>query len=407
LIKAGGFCYFSSLWGVFHIKYFLRILKKRKSVREISRDMVVNKKEKVVVAMSGGVDSSVALAVLKEQGYDCIGITMQLWDYSEDTEKAAGAVAGGCCSLEDVNDARRVAYSLDVPFYVLNMQDIFEKEVVDYFTEAYLKGKTPNPCIKCNDILKFSALMKKARALGADKLATGHYARIKYINGRPRLFKGADKTKDQSYFLFTMTEAQLERTLFPLGGLTKSEVREKARALGLRVSEKKESQEICFVEGGTYREFMTARAGGPALTSFGEIWDGGGNIIGRHKGLFNYTIGQRKGLGLQGGPFYVTKIDVANNRLVVGPVDELYSAGLRARGLTWIGGGEEAVGAKGLTARIRYSPDEVPCRITSNSGGDITVEFSAPQKAVTPGQAVVFYRAEEVLGGAWIEEAIG
>ncbi len=369
--------------------------------------MVVNKKEKVAVAMSGGVDSSVALALLKEQGYDCIGITMQLWDYSEDIEKAAGAVAGGCCSLEDVNDARRVAYSLDVPFYVLNMQDIFEKEVVDYFTEAYFNGKTPNPCIKCNDVLKFSALMNKARALGADKLATGHYARIKYIDGRPRLFKGADKTKDQSYFLFTMTEAQLERTLFPLGGLTKAEVREKARALGLRVSEKKESQEICFVEGGTYREFMTARADGPALTSLGEIRDGGGNILGRHKGLFNYTIGQRKGLGLQGGPFYVTKIDVYNNRLVVGPVDELYSAGLRARGLTWIGGEEEALGAEGLTARIRYSPDEVPCRITSNSGGDITVEFSAPQKAVTPGQAVVFYRGEEVIGGAWIEEAIG
>jgi len=367
--------------------------------------MVLNKKEKVVVAMSGGVDSSVALALLKEEGYDCIGITMQLWDYSE--AEGSGAVAGGCCSLEDVNDARRVAHSLDVPFYVLNMEGLFEKEVVDYFTKAYMNGKTPNPCIKCNDVLKFDALMKKARALGADKLATGHYARIKYADGRPVLFRGVDRTKDQSYFLFTMTGAQMNGTLFPLGTMTKRDVREKARALGLKTSEKKESQEICFVEGGTYREFVRSRPDGGSLASPGEIRDGAGNILGSHRGLFNYTIGQRKGLGLQGGsgPFYVTEIDAVNNRLVVGPVEGLYSVGLRARGLIWRG--EEAEGAVGLTARIRYSPEEAACRIVSRVGGDIVVEFSAPQKAVTPGQAVVFYRGDEVLGGAWIEEAMG
>jgi len=368
--------------------------------------MALNKKEKVVVAMSGGVDSSVALALLKEEGYDCIGITMQLWDYSEATD--SGAVAGGCCSLEDVNDARRVAHSLDVPFYVLNMEDIFKKEVVDYFADAYLHGKTPNPCIKCNDVLKFTALMKKAEALGVEKLATGHYARIEYIDGRPRLLRGVDRTKDQSYFLFTMTEAQLKCALFPLGAMTKRDVRDKARALGLRTSEKKESQEICFVEGGTYRDFLSSRPEGGSLASLGEIRDGKGNILGSHKGLFNYTIGQRKGLGLQGGPFYVTEIDVPNNRLVVGPVDALYSQGLRASGLIWRDGeAEGAVGAAGLTARIRYSPDEVACRIVSSLGGYVEVEFSAPQKAVTPGQAVVFYRADEVLGGAWIEEALG
>jgi len=370
--------------------------------------MVLKKKEKVVVAMSGGVDSSVALALLMEQGYDCIGVTMQLWDYSEDEKAgAAGAVAGGCCSLEDVNDARRVAHSLGVPFYVLNMRDIFEEEVVDYFTDAYLKGKTPNPCIKCNDVLKFTALMRKARALGAEKLATGHYARIKYIEGRHRLFKGIDGTKDQSYFLFTMTEAQLKSTLFPLGGLTKVEVREIAKRFGLKTSEKKESQEICFVEEDSYREFMTSRSGGVSLAAKGQIRDSDGKVLGRHRGLFNYTIGQRKGLGLQGGPFYVTEIDVTNNLLFVGPEDELYSQGLRASGLTWGGGTVPSESASaGLTARIRYSPDEAPCRVLPQPNGDVVVEFESPQRAVTPGQAVVFYVGDEVLGGGWIEEAL-
>jgi len=362
----------------------------------------------VVVAMSGGVDSSLALAILKEEGYDCVGVTMQLWDYSEDESGgAAGAVAGGCCSLEDVNDARRVAHSLDVPFYVLNMRDLFEEEVVDYFTMAYLRGKTPNPCIKCNEVLKFTALMRKARALGADKLATGHYARIKYVKGRPRLFKGVDRAKDQSYFLFTMTEAQLAGTLFPLGALTKTEVRERARRMGLKTSEKKESQEICFVEQGTYREFIASRPGKAALATAGEIQDCEGNVLGGHRGLFNYTIGQRRGLGLCGGPFYVTKIDVSNNRLIVGPVEELYSHGLRASNLTWRGeAGGRAPAVKGITARIRYSPDEAACRIFPGPGGDVVVEFERPQKAVTPGQAVVFYLGDEVLGGGWIEEPL-
>jgi len=372
--------------------------------------MALKKREKVVVAMSGGVDSSVALALLKEEGYDCVGVTMQLWDYSEDEAPgAAGAVAGGCCSLEDVNDARRVASSLDVPFYVLNMRDIFEKEVVDYFQEAYLRGRTPNPCVKCNDVLKFNALMKKARAIGAGKLATGHYARIKFAGGRPRLFKGIDVAKDQSYFLFTMTEEQMKDTLFPLGALTKTEVREKARSLGLKTSEKKESQEICFVEGGSYREFITSRpgGGGAGLPGAGEIRDSSGRLLGAHRGLFNYTIGQRKGLGLNGGPFYVTEIDVINNRLVVGSEDELYSGGLRAAELTWSGGAASVdIVSRGIRARIRYSVDSAACCLLPRPGGDVVVKFEEPQRAVTPGQAVVFYRDDEVLGGGWIEEAI-
>ncbi|MFQ5354616.1 MAG: tRNA 2-thiouridine(34) synthase MnmA, partial [Thermodesulfobacteriota bacterium] len=291
-----------------------------------------------------------------------------------------------------------------------NMQDIFEQEVVDYFTAQYLQGRTPNPCVKCNDVLKFQALRSKAEALGAGYLATGHYARIEYINGSPRLFKGVDKTKDQSYFLFTMTEAQLRGTLFPLGSMTKAEVRGKARELGLRTSEKEESQEICFVEGGSYSDFIVSRSEGAAKAGGGNITDRAGNVLGTHEGLFKYTIGQRKGLGIGGGdgPFYVSGIDTMNNRLVVGPVEELYSRGLRAGDITLTGGGDAAstLTAPGLKARIRYGFGEVPCRVSLTPDKGLIVEFERPQKSVTPGQAVVFYRGDEVIGGGWIEEAL-
>ncbi len=373
--------------------------------------MAEEKKEKVVVAMSGGVDSSVALALLKEQGYDCIGVSMQLWDYSEDEgEGDRGAVAGACCSLEDLYDARRVADVLDVPFYVLNMSELFQAEVVDYFTESYRLGRTPNPCVKCNEVLKFAALRKKAHGLGARYLATGHYARLKYVNGRPRLLKGVDPVKDQSYFLFTMSEDELRGTLFPLGSMTKAEVREKARSLGLKTSEKKESQEICFVEGGDYGDFITSQAGGDNLLAAGEIRDSSGKVLGTHSGVFKYTIGQRKGLGIggSGGPFYVSEIDVVNNRLVVGTCDELYSRGFRGVNASWTGGAasEEAINSSEVMVKIRYGSVEVPCTLSMDSDKSITVTFKEPQKSVTPGQAAVFYRGDEVLGGAWIEEAI-
>lgn len=353
--------------------------------------------------MSGGVDSSVALALLKEEGYDCIGVSMQLWDYSK-KEDTSGATGGSCCSLDDIYDARRVAERLGVPFYVVNVQEAFSKEVVDYFVKGYLEGSTPNPCIKCNQVLKFEVLLRKAMSLEADYLATGHYARITEHNGSMRLLKGVDASKDQSYFLFTMTQAQLRQVLFPVGGLTKAEVRAHARRFGLKTSEKKESQEICFVEEPSYTDFLSTRVGSQP----GEIIHLDGRVLGTHGGTFNYTIGQRKGLNLPGGPFYVLDIDTDRNRLVVGPLEHLYSKALMAGDLNWIDPEAEALArGTGLSAsikiRYRHAGADGAIRLTD---GRAEVCFSEPQKAVTPGQAAVFYKGDEVLGGGWIERAV-
>lgn len=360
--------------------------------------------KRVVVAMSGGVDSSVALALLKEEGYECIGVSMQLWDYSK-KEDERGSTSGSCCSLDDIHDARGVAERLGVPFYVMNMEEAFSREVVDYFVKGYLTGETPNPCIKCNSELKFEALLKKALALEADFLATGHYARIVEANGGLKLLKGVDPEKDQSYFLFTMKKEQLKRVLFPVGSLTKTEVRAIARKYGLKTSDKQESQEICFVEEPSYADFLSARI--PSRE--GEIVDEAGRILGTHPGLFNYTIGQRKGLNLSGGPFYVLDIDVAGNRVVVGPEERLYSSGLVANGLNWIDIEAEKEARSGaldnVSVKIRYRHPGVTSCIRITDDDRALVEFSASQKAVTPGQAVVFYRGDEVLGGGWIERA--
>ncbi|MBI5642383.1 MAG: tRNA 2-thiouridine(34) synthase MnmA [Deltaproteobacteria bacterium] len=362
-------------------------------------------KKRVVVAMSGGVDSSVALALLKEQGYDCIGVSMQLWDYSK-KEDERGSSSGSCCSLDDIYDARGVADRLGAPFYVMNMEEVFSKEVVDYFVDSYLNGATPNPCIKCNQILKFEALLKKAVGLEADFLATGHYARIIESDGDYKLLKGVDSEKDQSYFLFTMTEGQLRKVLFPLGGLTKKEVRSIARKYGLKTSDKRESQEICFVEEPSYTDFLSARLPSKA----GDIIDTGGKVLGRHNGLFNYTIGQRKGLSLSGGPFYVLDIDTGSNRLVVGPLEKLFSNGLIAGEINWIdkdaSKAASSGGLKNVTVKIRYRHTGAEAELTAADNGKIEVRFNEPQKAVTPGQAAVFYRGEEVLGGRWIEKAV-
>ncbi len=351
---------------------------------------------RVVVAMSGGVDSSVTAALLKERGFEVIGVSMRLWDYTE-IEEFDCATQGSCCSPEDIHDARRVAEALDIPFYVMNMEEIFSKEVVDYFVETYMDGKTPNPCIKCNQVLKFEVLMKKALLLGADLIATGHYARIVKDGELYRLLKGVDGRKDQSYFLFTMTQSQLSRTLFPLGDLTKEDVREYARRLRLRTSDKKESQEICFVQDDSYHEFITTRTGDRP----GEIVDTSGRVVGTHQGLFRYTVGQRRGLGLAGGPFYVVEIDTKGNRLVVGREGDLYSHGLTAVDVNWITPPRGQV-VEDVTVKIRYRHPGVSSTIYIKENG-VYVEFSTPQKAVTPGQAVVFYRGEEVLGGGWIE----
>jgi tRNA-specific 2-thiouridylase len=361
-------------------------------------------RKKVVVAMSGGVDSSTALALLVEQGYECIGVSMQLWDYSKKND-SSGATGGSCCTLDDIHDARRVAEGLGVPFYVVNVEEAFSKDVVDYFVSSYLNGVTPNPCIKCNQILKFEVLLKKALGLEADFLATGHYARIIDAPWGKKLMQGADPSKDQSYFLFTMTQGQLERVLFPVGSLTKKEVRERARALGLKTSEKAESQEICFVEEPSYADFLSSRIDLPS----GDIVDQNGRVLGPHKGLFNYTIGQRKGLNLSGGPFYVLDIDTANNRLVVGPESLLFSDGLIANEVNWINPEAHETandGLDGVTAKIRYRHPGALCKVTILPDGKIKAEFVEPQKAVAPGQAVVIYRGEEVLGGGWIECAL-
>ncbi len=362
-------------------------------------------RKRVVIAMSGGVDSSVAAAILKEEGYECIGISMQLWDYSK-AEDDSGATEGSCCSLDDLYDARRVADLLDIPFYVVNLEGVFSKAVVDYFVDSYLKGLTPNPCIKCNEILKFNELLKRAAGLGADYLATGHYARI-VSQGQGggertfRLLKGVDRAKDQSYFLFTMTQGQLARTLFPLGRLTKSEVRRYARRLGLRTAEKQESQEVCFIGSEGYHGFIEQRS----HYGEGDIVDSSGNILGTHRGLHRYTIGQRRGLSLSGGPYYVIDMDTANNRLVVGREEELLSTGLIAGGFNWINRPAE-LPLRNVTVKIRYRHPGVGAEVFDRGDGTFEISFSTPQKAVTPGQAVVVYSEEELLGGGWILRAL-
>ncbi|MBI5235291.1 MAG: tRNA 2-thiouridine(34) synthase MnmA [Deltaproteobacteria bacterium] len=365
-------------------------------------------KNRVAVAMSGGVDSSTALAVLKEQGYECVGLTMQLWDYSKG-DMDSPAREGSCCSLDDVRDTRCVADGLDVPFYVLNMEKAFSREVVDYFVKDYMSGRTPNPCVKCNQLLKFDALLKKALSLEADFLATGHYARIVRDGHGYKLLKGLDKDKDQSYFLFTMTQAQLARTLFPLGEMTKRQVRAKAKALGLKSSDKEESQEICFIDEPSYADFL-ASVGGDKLSRPGDIVSCDGAVLGLHKGLFRYTIGQRKGLGLSSGPYYVLAIDTATNKLIVGREQELYSTGLVADNVNWIDdhAALEAVssGLENVSVKIRYRHEGADASIRVLPDGLVHVRLKTAQKAVTPGQAVVFYRDEVVLGGGWIERAV-
>lgn len=361
--------------------------------------------KRVVVAMSGGVDSSTALALLKKEGYDCVGVSMQLWDYSK-KEDLSGATSGSCCSIDDIYDARGVADRLGVPFYVVNVEEAFSREVVDYFIDGYSRGATPNPCVKCNQVLKFEVLLKKALSLEADFLATGHYARIERDVDGARLLKGADPDKDQSYFLFTMTREQLKRVLFPLGGLRKGEVRAIAREMGLKTSDKKESQEICFVEEPSYSDFLSSRL--PQGMGAGDIVDASGRAIGAHRGIYNYTIGQRKGLNLSGGPFYVLEIDALRNRLVVGPVGELYAGGLVASDLNWISERAREMAEKGelrVSSKIRYRHSGAPS-VVGFSSGRAQVRFVEPQKAVTPGQAVVFYDNDEVVGGGWIERAL-
>jgi len=349
--------------------------------------------ERVVVAMSGGVDSSVAAALLVEEGFEVIGITMSLV-----------SSASRCCSLEDANDARRVAGRLGIRFYVANYKEAFAKEVIEPFAESYIRGETPIPCVACNSRFKFTHLSERAKALGATKLATGHYARIRRDadTGRFELLRACYEAKDQSYYLFELNQAQLAQTLFPLGEMTKAEVRERARALGLVTADKPESQEICFVPDGNYASVVESLA--PQMRGVeGDIVDRHGRVLGRHCGIHHFTIGQRKGLGIASdGRLYVIAIDAQTCRVVVGSEEELETSAAIVRDVRWVSGVAPETALRACV-QIRSRHAGVEASLTAVEGGRFRIDFDQPVRAVTPGQAAVFYAGECVLGGGWLE----
>ncbi len=363
----------------------------------------------IAVAMSGGVDSSTVAAMLRADGHNVIGLTMQLWNQ----RRLAGhpgmpeAVQGRCCSLDDVYDARRVAETLGIPYYVVNHEERFEREVVRPFVEEYLSGRTPIPCSLCNNHLKFDQLLIVAKQIGADALATGHYARVEFDKARGRwlLKRAADPSKDQTYFLFGLTQEQLSRTVFPLGEMTKPEVRELARHHGLALAEKPDSQEICFVPGGDYKNFLDAYLAekGEALPdTAGDLVTANGKVIGEHRGIHNFTVGQRKGLGVAtGSPLYVIQIKGDARQVVVGGQDDLYSNTLRARRINLIAVGDLSAPMR-VAVKIRHRHEAAPAVIEKSGPDEITVTFDEPQRAITPGQAAVFYDGDIVVGGGWI-----
>jgi tRNA-specific 2-thiouridylase len=351
------------------------------------------KDKTVLVAMSGGVDSSIAAAVLLEQGYRVFGVTMLLWP--EDVEGAAE----GCCGTVHLNDARDVCHRLGISHYTLDLQKEFLSDVVRPFVATYLDGRTPNPCISCNEHLKFRHLLRKATGIGADLLATGHYARI-LGNGTFRLARGVDTSKDQTYFLFTLGQEEMSRLLFPLGEMSKAEVRSKARSLDLPVHQKAESQEICFVPPGGLRNFISQYA--PDLPGPGEVVDMDGKVIGEHEGACFYTVGQRKGLGIASAqPLYVVRIDAASNTVVMGTRETASFEGLSATGVSWADG--KPPGSKFVAqVQIRHRHTPAPSLISIHDNGAISITFHEPQHGVAPGQAVVIYDGDIVLGGGWI-----
>ena len=387
----------------------------------------------IAVAMSGGVDSSTAAAILAESNSlasgeaqsassngaeTVVGLTMQLWNQRrlpglqglEQGVGTPGHASGRCCSLDDVYDARRVANFLGIPYYVVNFEERFEQDVVRPFVERYLAGATPIPCSLCNTEIKFEKFVETAREIGADRIATGHYARIRRdeSTGRCRLLAAVDRSKDQSYFLFGLTQEQLSRSVFPLGELTKDRVRSIAREKRLPVAEKPESQEICFVPSGSYRDFIQAylaEQGVKLEGQPGEVVTTGGQVLGEHQGLYNYTVGQRKGLGVAvGAPLYVIELDRERNRVVVGPNEELFGRRCLVRDVNWIRPVREGELLE-VSVKIRNKHAPAAARVevvSSGAPGEARVEFLEPQRAITPGQAAVFYDGDEIVGGGWI-----
>jgi tRNA-specific 2-thiouridylase len=370
---------------------------------------MMSKSRNIAVAMSGGVDSSTVAAMLRSEGHNVVGLTMQLWDQRH----LAGhvgmteAVQGRCCSLDDVYDARRVAETIGIPYYVVNHEQRFERDVVRPFVQEYLSGRTPIPCSLCNNHLKFDQLLIVAKQIGAEMLATGHYARVQFDDGCGRwlLKRPADLSKDQTYFLFGLTQEQLSRTLFPLGEMTKPQVRELARKHGLALAEKPDSQEICFVPGGDYKRFLDAylEEKGEALPdTAGELVTTNGEVIGEHKGIHNFTVGQRKGLGIAtGAPLYVIQIKGDTRQVVVGSGEEVYSKTLRARRVNLVSVDDLSAPMR-VGVRIRHRHEPAPAIIEMVADDEVLATFDQPQRAVTPGQAAVFYDGEVVVGGGWI-----
>lgn len=351
----------------------------------------------VLIGMSGGVDSSVAAALLRDAGYRVIGATMRLWSYS-DSENSAHE---GCCSEAAVEDARRVCDKLGIDFYVMNFKDEFREKVVDSFVFEYTRGRTPNPCIQCNKHLKFGSMLKKARAMGIDFIATGHYAKIeKGTDGKYILKKSDAAKKDQSYVLYNFTQEQLAHTLMPLGGYTKDEVRALAEKYGLTVANKPDSQEICFVEDGDYAKFITDYAHYSPIP--GDILDINGNKLGEHRGLIYYTIGQRKGIGAYGRPMFVKEIDAKNNTITLGEKGMEFSNELTASDVNFISGVFPKEPFE-IQAKVRYQAPPAKAELYPLENGDVKIIFDLPQRAITPGQAVVFYNGDEVLGGGTVK----
>jgi tRNA-specific 2-thiouridylase len=346
---------------------------------------------RVVVAMSGGVDSSAAAALLKEQGHEVLGITLRVWSYE------SKAQCGSCCSPEDIDDARAVADALGIPFYVADVEELFKERVVTPFVQQYLNGRTPIPCVACNQDVKFGFLLKRARALGA-KLATGHYARIERQGERLTLMRGADAAKDQSYFLFTLGQQDLAELVFPVGGLTKAEVRAVAERHALPTTHKPESMEICFVPDGDYARFVEKVAG---PQPGGDVVDARGKVLAKHEGVHRFTVGQRKGLNVAvGEPLYVQRIDAGARQVVVGPADAMGRSDFHLLRPHWVDG--LAPTDRALTVKVRHRHEGARARLNLDPNGHLGVALETPVRAVTPGQAAVFYEGERVLGGGWI-----